>query len=143
MLQALNTGHAGSLSTIHSNSPEDAVSRLEVLVSKNQNSLPLPSIRQQIVSAIDLIVQLKRLGKDRLVTEVSEVEKLDETTGLIRLRPLYQMTERVLAKEGRPHVVRRVLPTGRLPTFIAELLTANQATPNEMKALFETPRMEY
>ena len=128
MLQALNTGHSGSLSTIHSNSPTDAITRLEVLVSKAKEKLPLLSIRQQIVSAVDLIVQLNRVGKRRMVTEVSEVIEIDDTTGDIKLRSLFKAVLPDPVHSENTDVVAdqqfeyQLKPTGRLPTFIGELL---------------------
>lgn len=78
MLQAMNTGHDGSLSTIHANSPRDAVSRLETLVLMAGMDLPLRAVREQIASAVDLIVQLTRLRDgSRRVTHVTEVQGME------------------------------------------------------------------
>lgn len=91
MLQALNTGHDGSLSTGHANSPVDMLSRLEALVLLGAE-LPLPAVRKQIASAIDIIVHLGRLrDKSRRVLEVTEV--LDCKDGEIQLNPLYVFEE--------------------------------------------------
>jgi pilus assembly protein CpaF len=78
MLQAMNTGHEGSISTVHSNSPRDAISRLETLVLMSGMDLPLRAIREQIASAIDVIVQIARL-KDgtRRITHVTEVQSME------------------------------------------------------------------
>ncbi|MET4637098.1 pilus assembly protein CpaF [Mycetocola sp. 2940] len=78
MLQAMNTGHEGSISTVHSNSPRDAISRLETLVLMSGMDLPLRAIREQIASAIDVIVQISRL-KDgsRRITHVTEVQSME------------------------------------------------------------------
>jgi pilus assembly protein CpaF len=80
----------------------------------SDSDLPVVSIRQQIVSAIHLIVQLNRVGSDRLVTEISEVLEVDEQTGRIRVRRLFQLGQ------TNPTALR---PTGRLPTFIGPLIT--------------------
>ncbi|NKX56720.1 CpaF family protein [Arthrobacter mobilis] len=78
MLQAMNTGHDGSLSTIHANSPRDAISRLETLVLMAGMDLPLRAVREQIASAVDLIVQLTRLRDgSRRVTHVTEVQGME------------------------------------------------------------------
>lgn len=91
MLQALNTGHDGSLSTGHANSPKDMLSRLETMVLMGME-LPLPAIRRQIASGIDLIVHLGRLrDKSRKVLEVTEI--LDYQDGEILLRPIYSFQE--------------------------------------------------
>ena len=130
MLQAMNTGHSGCLTTVHSNSPADAVSRLEVLVASDSD-LPVISIRQQIVSAIHIIVQLNRVGPRRLVTAISEVLELDEKTNRIRLRNLFEMRERSIREPNQPDLRGdeddlkgevSLSATGRLPTFIGELL---------------------
>ena len=91
MLQALNTGHDGSLSTGHANSPEDMLSRLESLVLLGAE-IPLLAVRKQIASAIDIIVHLGRLrDRSRRVLEITEV--LDCKEGEIRLNPLYSFIE--------------------------------------------------
>lgn len=91
MLQALNTGHDGSLSTGHANSPKDMLSRLETMVLMGME-LPLPAIRRQIASGIDLIIHLGRLrDKSRKVLEVTEI--LDYENGEILLQPIYSFNE--------------------------------------------------
>ena len=91
MLQALNTGHDGSLSTGHANSPQDMLSRLETMVLMGME-LPLPAIQRQIASGIDLIVHLGRLrDRSRKVLEVSEI--LGYEDGEIRLKTLYKFAE--------------------------------------------------
>jgi pilus assembly protein CpaF len=78
MLQAMNTGHEGSLSTLHANSPRDAISRLETMVLMAGMELPLRAIREQVASAIDLIVHLTRLRNgSRRVTNVTEVQGME------------------------------------------------------------------
>jgi pilus assembly protein CpaF len=74
MLQAMNTGHDGSMSTIHANTTRDAVTRIENMVLMGQTALPARAIRQQIVSAVDLIVQIERMRDGvRRVTQLTEV----------------------------------------------------------------------
>ena len=92
MLQAMNTGHDGSLSTGHANSPKDMLSRLETMILTGAISIPLEAIRKQIVSAIDVIVHLGRLrDKSRRVLEISEVIGFEK--GEIQLRTLYKFIE--------------------------------------------------
>lgn len=92
MLQAMNTGHDGSLSTGHANSTEDMLSRLETMVLQGAAGLPLEAIRQQIASAIDIIIHLSRLrDKSRKTMEISEV--LGYENGKIQMNPLYQFVE--------------------------------------------------
>jgi pilus assembly protein CpaF len=74
MMQAMNTGHDGSLTTLHSNSPRDALSRLEMLLMMGEMDVPLAALRQQIASAINLIIQVDRLpGGPRRITSITEV----------------------------------------------------------------------
>jgi len=115
MLQAMNTGHSGSMTTIHANAPEDALRRLEVLV--RDSGLPSDAIRQQIVSAIDIVVQITRLpcGK-RAVSGVAEVLRFDEITQTIQLRPIFQS----IFDEEQSLV--QLMPTGCIPTFACELV---------------------
>lgn len=99
MMQCLNTGHDGSMSTGHANSAPDMLSRLENMILMGMD-IPLAAIRKQIVSGIDIIVHLGRLrDRSRKVLEVSEV--LDCEGDCIRLNPLYQFEETEESKEGR------------------------------------------
>lgn len=92
MLQAMNTGHDGSLSTGHANSTRDMLSRLETMVLTGAEGLPLDAVRQQIASAVDIIVHLSRLrDRSRKTMEITEVVKYEE--GKIQLNPLYVFEE--------------------------------------------------
>lgn len=92
MLQAMNTGHDGSLSTGHANSTEDMLSRLETMVLQGSAGLPLEAIRQQIASAVDIIIHLSRLrDKSRKTMEITEVVGYE--SGRIVLNPLYVFEE--------------------------------------------------
>jgi len=92
MLQAMNTGHDGSLSTGHANSTEDMLSRLETMVLQGAPGLPLEAIRQQIASALDIIIHLSRLrDKTRKTMEITEVVGYKD--GKIVLNPLYVFGE--------------------------------------------------
>jgi Flp pilus assembly CpaF family ATPase len=114
MLQAMNTGHDGSMTTIHANSPRDVILRLEVLV-QSAASLPIASIHRQIASAVDLVVQLTRLRDGRrCVTRVTEFVDVDPERPGLRTRDLFVW-------EPSP-AGGQLFPTGRLPTFMDELL---------------------
>jgi pilus assembly protein CpaF len=116
MLQAMNTGHAGSMTTAHANTPQDMMTRLEVMVLQGQSSLPVMAIRQQIVAAVELVVQLNRLANGRrAVTEISEVIGIDPDTGLIIVEPIFNLVGR--AGGQAVHAF-----TGYLPSFVAELV---------------------
>lgn len=99
MLQAMNTGHEGSLSTGHANGAKDMLSRLETMVISG-NSIPIEAIRQQIASAIDVIIQLARIrDKSRRTIEISEVAGYEN--GEVRLNPLYKFEENGEDENGR------------------------------------------
>lgn len=99
MLQAMNTGHDGSLSTGHGNNPRDMISRIETMVLMGMD-LPLPAVRSQIASALDIIIHLGRLrDKSRKVLEITEVGKYED--GEIILNPLYRFEEETGKQEKR------------------------------------------
>src|SRR6185369_11367219 len=96
MLQAMNTGHEGSLTTVHANTPRDAISRLETMVLMAGTNLPNRAIREQISSAIDLIVQVSRMSDGtRRVTNVVEVTGMEEN--VITTQEIYGFQRRGLA----------------------------------------------
>jgi pilus assembly protein CpaF len=118
MLQAMNTGHEGSMTTTHANSPTQAVSRLETLCLMSGVELPLSAIRRQISDSIHLIVQQSRLGDGtRRVTDISEVVGLS-SGGAVELRSLFRL-EPATNEEPASHQA-----TGFMPTYLAELSAA-------------------
>ncbi|EKF73867.1 FHA domain-containing protein [Alcanivorax hongdengensis A-11-3] len=118
MLQAMNTGHDGSLTTIHSNSPRDCISRLEVLVLMSGMDLPVHAIREQIASAVDIIVQQTRFAcGSRKVTSIAEVTGLEG--GVIQLSEIYRFQQKGYDQEGR--VRGDFTATGAIPDFVEEL----------------------
>ena len=121
MLQAMNTGHDGSLTTVHANSPRDAVSRLEVMVSLANANMQLVSIRQQISSAVNLLVQASRLSDgSRRVTSITEVTGMEGE--VVTLQDIFVFEKRGLTPEGT--VVGRFAATGIRPKFYEKLLSA-------------------
>jgi len=121
MLQAMNTGHDGSLTTLHANSPRDALSRLETMCLMSGVDLPLRVLREQIASAIDLIIQQSRL-KDgsRKVTYVTEVCGMEGDT--IVLNDIFKFEQTGTTKEGK--VLGELKPTGIRPLFSQRLEAA-------------------
>lgn len=94
MLQAMNTGHDGSLSTGHANSVKDMMSRLETMVLQGSNGLPLEAVRQQIASAVDIVIHLSRLrDKSRKTMEIAEICDYDFATNQVIINPLYRFEE--------------------------------------------------
>jgi len=121
MLQAMNTGHDGSLTTVHANSPRDAVSRLEVMVSMAAANMQLISIRQQISSAVDVLIQTMRLSDgSRRVMNITEITGMEGD--VVTLQDIFVFEKRGLSPEGR--VIGRFAATGIRPKFYEKLLAA-------------------
>ncbi len=115
MLQAMNTGHDGSLSTVHANTPRDALSRLETMVLMAGFDLPIRAIRQQVASALDLIVHIERVEDgSRHVTAVTEVQGME--SDVITLQELFEFRIGEVNKDGV--VVGELVPTGLRPSFL-------------------------
>jgi pilus assembly protein CpaF len=129
MLQAMNTGHDGSLTTVHANSARDAISRLEVMVTLANANMHLTAVRQQIASAVHILVQCSRLSDgSRRVTSITEVTGIE--TDIVTLQDLFVFEKRGLSAGGR--VLGRFAATGILPKFNEKLLAAGIRLPSEM-----------
>jgi pilus assembly protein CpaF len=121
MLQAMNTGHDGSLTTVHANSPRDAISRLEVMVSLANANMQLVSVRQQISSAVHLLVQASRLSDgSRRVVNITEVTGMEGE--VVTLQDIFVFEKRGVSAEGK--VIGRFSATGIRPKFSEKLLAA-------------------
>mgnify|MGYP001383156025 CR=1 FL=1 len=131
MLQAMNTGHDGSLTTLHANTTKDAINRLETLVLMSGMELPSRAIREQIASAINLIVQIARLSDGtRKVTCVSEVLGMEQDD--VRLQDIYIFEQTGYDSKGM--VIGQYEATGVIPSFVEELQA--RSIPVDM-AMFE------
>jgi pilus assembly protein CpaF len=129
MLQAMNTGHDGSLTTTHANSPLEALARLETLCLMAGVELPSRAIREQIASSVHLIVQQSRLSDGtRKVTDVAEVCGLDQR-GNFELRSIYRFTRSGTGHFGE--VLGEFTATGNLPTFLDEFIVRGLIKPGE------------
>jgi pilus assembly protein CpaF len=118
MLQAMNTGHDGSMTTLHANSPRDALARLETLVLMAGMDLPVRAIRDQIGSAVHMILQQARLGDgSRKVTAIAEVTGIDSDQ--VQLQDVFYFKQDGYTAEGK--VKGRHVPTGYIPRFYEEL----------------------
>src|SRR5713226_6596669 len=121
MLQAMNTGHDGSLTTVHANSPRDAVSRLEVMVSLANANMQLLSIRQQIAAAVHILVQAASLSDgSRRVMNITEVTGMEGD--MVTLQDIFVFEKRGVSAEGK--VLGRFCATGIRPKFSEKLLAA-------------------
>ena len=129
MLQAMNTGHDGSLTTVHANTPRDAISRLEVMVTLANANMHLTAVRQQITSAVHLLVQCSRLSDGtRRVTSITEVTGME--VDIVTLQDIFIFEKRGLGPDGR--VRGRFCATGILPKFNEKLLAAGLCLPPEI-----------
>jgi len=139
MLQAMNTGHDGSLTTIHANNPRDCMSRLETLVLMAGMDLPLKAIRQQVASAINLIVQLNRL-KDgsRKVTSISEIIGMEGD--MITAQEIF-VFEAQGADPDTGRIIGQFKPTGIRPQIINRLFEMGIPLPDGLARLFPERRV--
>ena len=118
MLQAMNTGHDGSLGTVHSNSPRDTISRLETMVLMGGTALPSHAIREQIASALDLIVHQERLRDGtRRITHVTEVQRMEMEE--VVLQDIFVYKRHGFDKDGR--IVGEHIPRGIRPLFMEKI----------------------
>ena len=118
MLQAMNTGHDGSLTTVHANSPRDVISRLETMVLMSGMELPSRAIREQIASAVDIIIHESRLSDgSRKVTAITEVTGLEGNQ--IVMQDLFAFNQKGVGSDGK--IVGEFKPTGAMPTWFDQL----------------------
>ncbi|MFK7777549.1 MAG: ATPase, T2SS/T4P/T4SS family, partial [Gimesia sp.] len=131
MLQAMNTGHEGSLTTIHANSPRDAVSRLETMITMGGVELPLKALRQQFASAVDLIIQVNRLqGGPRKVTHITEVLNMEQDT--VIMQDIFLFVQDGIDEEGR--AFGHFEATGVRPAFMDRLEASGVRLPANLFA---------
>ncbi len=125
MLQAMNTGHDGSLTTLHANTPRDAISRLEVMCLMAGMDLPVRAIREQVAGAVDMIVQQQRLRDgSRKITYITEIQGMEGE--MITMSDIFEF-EHTGMEDGK--IVGRIVPTGIRPKFIERLEDAGQYLP--------------
>ncbi len=129
MLQAMNTGHEGSMTTIHANTPRDAVSRLESMVAMSNMNLPEKSVRQQIASAISIVVQASRLSDGtRKITSISEITGMEEN--VITMQEIFSFNKKGIGADGR--VVGTFQPSRIRPRFLERLRLAGVVLPQSI-----------
>jgi pilus assembly protein CpaF len=129
MLQAMNTGHDGSLTTVHANTPRDALTRIETMIAMGATNLPDKAMRQQIASAIHLVVQQTRLADGtRKVTSISEITGMEGD--VITMQEIFVFEKAGISKEGK--VVGRFRATGVRPKCSEKLRAAGIVLPPEM-----------
>src|ERR1700756_4594573 len=134
MLQAMNTGHDGSLTTIHANTPRDALSRLETMVAMSNLNIPQDAMRRQISSALDLVIQVSRLSDGtRKVVSLAEVTGMEGD--VVTMQDLFVFRKRGIRENGE--VIGEFMATGVRPKFAEKLLVTGIQLPS---AMFEGPR---
>ena len=136
MLQAMNTGHDGSMTTLHANSPRDALARLETLVLMAGVDLPIRAIRQQVAGAINLIVQLSRLRDgSRKVTGITEIVGMEQD--VITTQDIFVLEQKGATPDGK--VLAEFRPTGLRPKILDRMFAQGIPLPKEITALFPPP----
>ena len=129
MLQAMNTGHEGSLTTIHANTPRDGLSRLEAMCMQTGADLPIFAIREMISSAVNMIVQLSRFSDgSRKVTYITEMH--GQKNNEIQSTDLFRYVQTGVDENGKVQGV--FAPTGNLPTFFEDFAAKGQPVPEEV-----------
>ena len=129
MLQAMNTGHEGSMTTIHANTPRDAIMRLESMVAMTSMNLPERTVRQQIASAINIVVQVARLSDGtRKVMSISEITGMEEN--VISMQDIFVFQKRGIGTDGR--VIGSFVPSRIRPRFLERLRIAGIVFPPSM-----------
>jgi pilus assembly protein CpaF len=136
MLQAMNTGHDGSMTTLHANKPRDVLARIETLVLMAGYDLPLRAIRAQVASAINVIVHLERLRDgSRKVVQISEVTGMEEE--IITMQEVFRFIRTGVDAHGR--VIGRFSPSGLRPRLLDRLEERGLELPAEIRPLFGEP----
>jgi pilus assembly protein CpaF len=121
MLQAMNTGHDGSMTTTHANSPREAIARLETLVMMSGLDLPSRAIREQISQSVHVVLQQSRLSDgSRKVTSIAEVTGIDEDTGEVVVSEIFRFERTGTGKGGK--VLGEFRATGFLPSFLDDFI---------------------
>jgi len=129
MLQAMNTGHEGSMTTIHANTPRDALTRLESMVAMSNLNLPEKTVRQQVASAISIVVQASRMSDGtRKVTSISEITGMDEN--VVSMQEIFRFTRKGVGPDGK--VVGVFEPTRIRPKFLERLRIAGIILPHDL-----------
>lgn len=135
MLQAMNTGHDGSLTTIHANSPRDALSRLETMVAMSNLNLPETAIRRQIAAALDVVVQMSRMSDGtRKIVNISEITGMEGD--MVTMQDIFAFRKRGIREDGE--VLGDFVPTGIRPRFSERLLVSGIQLPT---AMFDAPAL--
>lgn len=120
LINAMNTGHKGCLGTVHANSPEDAIVRLEALAQGGDGKISEKALKSQVASAVDLIIQVSRFSDgSRRIAAISEIVGLN-ADGSYEVNPIFQMSRMIRRPDGK--LEGQIEPSGNLPTFMNEII---------------------
>lgn len=137
LISSMNTGHSGSMGTVHSNNPKECLTRLETLALMTESEVPVQAVRAQVASAIQIVIQLSRLQDgSRKVTHISECLGMD-LQGNYQTNDIYLFEQWGRDKDGK--VLGALNPTGNLPTFIREMEVNQLPFPKELFSKKQSP----
>ena len=129
MLQAMNTGHNGSMTTLHANTPRDGLARLETMVMMSGFEMPIKAMRQQVASSVDIIIQANRLqGGPRKVTSITEIVGMEQD--IIVMQEVFRFRQLGIDQNGR--AFGQFECTGVRPTFVPKLEAAGIKLPSNL-----------
>ena len=130
LISSMNTGHSGSMGTVHSNNPKECLTRLETLALMTDSEVPVQAVRSQVASAINVVVQLSRMQDGaRKITHISECMGMDSQLNYTT-RDIYLFEQHGRDKEGK--VLGNLLPTGQIPSFMREIEVNSLPFPKEL-----------
>jgi pilus assembly protein CpaF len=129
LIEGINTGHDGSMATMHANTPRDALARLEIMATSSDPAIPLLNVREQMASALDLIVQINRLDDGRRkVTHITEVQRMERD--VIALQDIFTFVEG--PRDEAQRITGRFAATGQIPSFLLKLRQRGVDLPVDM-----------
>jgi pilus assembly protein CpaF len=133
MLQAMNTGHDGSITTVHANTPRDALARIETMVMMAGYDLPLRAIREQIASALDLVIQIERMNDGtRRVVAITEVQRME--SDIVTLQDLYAFEIDAISDNHHNRlIVGSLKSSGLRPTFLDKFERRGVELPSDLQ----------
>jgi pilus assembly protein CpaF len=140
LISSMNTGHSGSMGTVHSNNPREALTRLETLALMNDTVVPVQAIRAQVASAINIVIQLSRIADgSRKVTHISEGIGMD-IHGNYQVNDIFLFEQTGRTPEGK--IIGSLNPAGNLPSFMNEIEVNHLPYPKELFAAKGTKKKE-
>ena len=129
MLQAMNTGHDGSLTTVHANTPRDALTRIETMIAMTGLEIPQKAVRSQVAAAINVVVQLVRLPDgSRRLSSLQEISGMEGE--VVTMQEIFTLERSGMDEDGK--ILSKVVPTGIRPRFMERLRFAGVELPSDL-----------